>query len=89
MSEIGHNSMPPEFSDKIMKVIERVENLEEEIKGLQEDRKEVYAVAKASGLDVTALRKVVARRKRDREAVKEEDDMITIMEEALYRELAG
>ena len=89
MSEIGHNSMPEGFGEKVQKVIDRVERLEEEISGLQEDRKEVYAVAKAGGLDVTALKKVIARRKKDREVVKAEDDMIEFIEDALYRELAG
>lgn len=89
MSEIGHNSMPPEFSSKVQKVIERVENLDAQIKDLQEDKKEVFAVAKSNGLDVKALKKVIARRKRDREDVEAEDDMIELIEDALYRELAG
>lgn len=89
MSEIGHNSIVSDFADKVQKVIERVENLEAQIKDLQEDKKEVFAVAKSNGLDVKALKKVIARRKRDREDVEAEDDMIELIEDALYRELAG
>jgi uncharacterized protein (UPF0335 family) len=59
MSEqAGHNG-------QLQSIVERIERLGEEIKGLQDDQKDVYAEAKGNGFDVKALRKVVAMRKLD------------------------
>ena len=48
--------------DRLRLLIERIERINEEIKGLQDDRKDVYAEAKAVGYDAAILRKVIARR---------------------------
>ena len=39
--------------------MERIEHIEEEIKGLNEGKKEVYAEAKGEGFDVKVLREVI------------------------------
>ena len=80
MTNAGHNSQAI-LSDDIKKVIDRIENLDVEIKDLQEDKKEVYMVAKTHGLNVAAIKKVISRRKRNPEALVEEDDMISFIEE--------
>lgn len=46
-------------------IIERIENMNAEIKEKQEDRKEIYAEAKSAGLDVPALRAVIKFRAED------------------------
>jgi uncharacterized protein (UPF0335 family) len=51
--------------DQLISIIERVERLEEEKKGISDDIKEVYAEAKANGYDTKVLRKVVQIRKQD------------------------
>ena len=49
--------------DRLRLLIERVERLEEEKKGLADDITDVYAEAKAVGYDVKIMRKVIALRK--------------------------
>jgi uncharacterized protein (UPF0335 family) len=61
--------------DQLLSVIERIERLEEEKKGIADDIKEVYAEAKANGYDTKVLRKVVSIRKQDA-AEREEQDAI-------------
>jgi uncharacterized protein (UPF0335 family) len=50
-------------ADQLRLLIERIERLEEEKKGIADDVKDVYGEAKAVGYDVKTIRKVVALRK--------------------------
>lgn len=52
----------------IKAVIERIERLHLEKKEIEEDLKEVYAEAKANGLDTKALREAVKIRAKDPDA---------------------
>ena len=61
--------------EQLLSIIERIERLEEEKKGIADDIKEVYAEAKANGYDTKVLRKVVSIRKQDA-AEREEMDAI-------------
>jgi len=62
----GMAGNPDEIAkDQLISIIERVERLEEEKKGISDDIKEVYAEAKANGYDTKVLRKVVQIRKQD------------------------
>jgi uncharacterized protein (UPF0335 family) len=61
--------------DQLLSIIERIERLEEEKKGIADDIKEVYAEAKGNGFDTKVLRKVVSIRKQD-QAEREEQDAI-------------
>lgn len=67
MSSIGHNSkdlgMSEASDDRLKLLIERIERLEEEKKGIAEDIRDVYAEAKAVGYDPKIMRKVVQIRK--------------------------
>jgi uncharacterized protein (UPF0335 family) len=49
--------------DRLRLLIERVERLEEEKKGIGEDIRDVYSEAKAVGYDVKILRQIVRLRK--------------------------
>jgi uncharacterized protein (UPF0335 family) len=49
--------------DRLRLLIERIERLEEEKKGIADDIRDVYAEAKAVGYDAKIIRKVVALRK--------------------------
>ena len=62
MSEIGHNAIN---RDQLKSIIERVENVEAEIKDRQNDRADIYAEAKGNGYDVKTLRTIVRIRKQD------------------------
>jgi uncharacterized protein (UPF0335 family) len=54
----GHNS-----NEQLKSVVERIENVNEQIKDLTEDRSDIFAEAKGNGYDVKALRKIIALRK--------------------------
>ncbi|MEZ5743562.1 MAG: DUF2312 domain-containing protein [Sphingomonadaceae bacterium] len=49
--------------DRLRLLIERVERLEEEKKGIADDIKDVYAEAKAVGYDAKIMRQIVRLRK--------------------------
>lgn len=49
--------------DRLRLLIERVERLEEEKKGISDDIRDVYAEAKAVGYDVKIMRQIVRLRK--------------------------
>ena len=65
MPGVGHNSGDTADGivvDELRLLIERVERLNEEIKSIQSDRKEVFAEAKARGYDVLSMREVIRQR---------------------------
>lgn len=51
--------------DLLHSYVERVENLESEIKELNSDKSDVYAEAKGNGFDIPALKAVIAYRRKD------------------------
>jgi len=58
----GDNSFS---KDQLRSIIERIENLEGEIKELQSDRADIYKEASGNGYDVPALRAIVRGRRED------------------------
>ena len=69
--------------DRLRLLIERVERLEEEKKGIADDVKDVYAEAKANGYDTKTMRKVVALRKLEKHARDEADALLETYRNAL------
>lgn len=61
---------------ELLQFIERVERIEEEIKGVQDDRKDVYAEAKANGYDPKIMKRIVALRKMEPNARQELDALM-------------
>lgn len=57
----GHN-----LRQQVKSYIERAENIDAEMDTLREDKKELWAEAKMSGLNPGALKGLVAQRRRDR-----------------------
>lgn len=55
--------MADSADDRLRLLIERVERLEEEKRGIQDDIKDVYAEAKATGYDAKIMRQIVRLRK--------------------------
>jgi uncharacterized protein (UPF0335 family) len=64
-------------------IIERIERLEVEKQDAAEAQKEVYAEAKGTGYDSKIIRMIVARRKRDRDDLAEEQAVLEMYESAL------
>ena len=59
--------------DRICSFIERVEHIDEEIKALNEGKKEVFAEAKGEGFDVKVLKEILRLRKQDKDERDERD----------------
>jgi uncharacterized protein (UPF0335 family) len=55
--------MADSADDRLRLLIERIERLEEEKKGIGDDIKDVYAEAKATGYDPKIMRQIVRIRK--------------------------
>jgi uncharacterized protein (UPF0335 family) len=60
---MGHNSRASASDDRLRLLIERVERLEEEKKGIADDIRDVYAEASAVGYDAKIMRQIVRLRK--------------------------
>ncbi len=56
-------SEPNIAADQLRLLIERIERLEEEKKGIADDIRDVYAEAKATGYDVKTIRAIIRLRK--------------------------
>ena len=69
--------------DRLRLLIERVERLEEEKKGISDDIRDVYAEAKAVGYDVKIMRQIVRLRKLKPEERKEMELLIETYKAAL------
>jgi uncharacterized protein (UPF0335 family) len=69
--------------DQLRSIIERIEKLEEEKRGISEDIKEVYAEAKGNGFDTKVLRKVIALRRQDRDERMEQEAIMELYLNAL------
>jgi uncharacterized protein (UPF0335 family) len=50
---------------QLRSIVDRIEHLEEEIRSLNDDKKDVYAEAKSAGFDVKIIREVVRLRRED------------------------
>lgn len=68
---------------QIKSVVERVETLEEEKRGVSDQIKEVYAEARGNGLDVKALRQIVALRRVDASEREEAETILDLYKQAL------
>jgi uncharacterized protein (UPF0335 family) len=62
---------------------DRLIRLSEQADEVREDIKEVKAEAKSDGIDVKALTKVVNERKRDMDAIEEEEEIIRLYRDAI------
>ena len=67
--------------DQLRALVERIEHVDEEIKALTEDKKDIYAEAKGNGFDVKVIREVVRIRKKD---PKERDEAEFLLDTYLH-----
>jgi uncharacterized protein (UPF0335 family) len=70
-------------ADQLRLFIERIERLEEEKKGLNDDIRDVYAESKANGYDTKTMRKVIALRRMEKHARDEADALLETYRAAL------
>ena len=69
--------------DQLRTIVERIENIEEEIKELTEAKKEVYLEAKGNGFDVKILREVIRVRKQDQKERDEQQSLVEVYMQAI------
>lgn len=69
--------------ERLRLLIERVERLEEEKKGISDDVRDVYAEAKAVGFDPKIMKQIVRLRKKSKEAREEEEALLDTYKNAL------
>ena len=69
--------------DQLRTIIERIEQVEEEIRDLAEAKKEIYQEAKGNGFDVKILREVIRVRKQDQEERDEQESLLDAYLEAI------
>ena len=73
----------PVAGDQLKSIVQRIERLEEEKKGISDDIKDVYTEAKGNGLDVKALRTIVRMRKQDADERANQEAVLEIYMQAL------
>lgn len=95
MPDIGHNSGDDTFSvsdedlakghtdNRLRLLIERIERLEEEKKGIGDDIKDVYLEGKAVGYDPKIMRQIVRLRKMNPDDRKEMEAILDLYKAAL------
>lgn len=79
MSSEGHNSA----DDRLRLLIERIERLEEEKKGIADDIKDVFGEAKATGYDTKIMRQILRLRKMQPDDRREMEAILDVYKNAL------
>lgn len=70
-------------ADRLRSLIERIERLEEEKRGLAADVKDVYAEAKSAGFDTKIMRQILKLRKMEEHDRKEQEQLLDLYRQAL------
>ncbi len=64
--------------NRIRSFVERIEHIEEEIKALNEGKKEIFAEAKGDGFDVKVLKEIIRLRKQDKDERDEHESLLDL-----------
>jgi uncharacterized protein (UPF0335 family) len=64
--------------DRIRSIVERIEHIEEEIKALNEGKKEVFLEAKGDGFDVKVIKEILRLRKQDKDERDEHESLLDL-----------
>jgi uncharacterized protein (UPF0335 family) len=70
-------------ADMLRLLLERIERLEEEKRGVSEDIKDVYSEAKSSGFDVKVMRQIVKLRRMETHVRQEWEAVLETYKDAL------
>ncbi len=69
--------------ERLLKIIERIERLDEEKKGISDDIKDIFVEAKGTGFDTKTIRKMIKLRKQDKEKRREEQELADLYAAAI------
>ena len=64
--------------DRIRSIVERIEHIEEEIKALNEGKKEIFLEAKGDGFDVKVIKEILRLRKQDKDERDEHESLLDL-----------
>lgn len=64
--------------NRILSFIERIEHIDEELKALNEGKKEIFSEAKGEGFDVKVLREILRLRKQDQDERDEQETLLDL-----------
>ncbi len=70
-------------ADRLRSIVERVERLEEERRGLADNIKDIFAEAKSAGFDVKVVRQIISIRKKEPAEVEEQETLLDLYRRAL------
>jgi len=70
-------------ADQLRLLIERIERLEEEKRGISDDIKDVYSEAKSTGFDIKTMRSIVRLRKMEKHHRDEAEALLETYKAAL------
>jgi uncharacterized protein (UPF0335 family) len=63
--------------DRILSIVNRIEHIEDEVKALNEGKKEIFLEAKGEGFDLKVLKEIIRLRKQDKD---ERDERETLLD---------
>ena len=69
--------------NQLRAIVERIEQIEDEIKDLNEAKKEIYAEPKSNGFDVKVFREVIRLRKQDQKERDEQETLLDVYMQAI------
>ncbi|MBD0276087.1 MAG: DUF2312 domain-containing protein [Acetobacteraceae bacterium] len=70
-------------ADRLRSIVERIERLEEERKGLADNIKDIFAEAQSAGFDVKVVRQIISIRKKEPAEVEEQETLLDLYRRAL------
>jgi len=71
---------------RIRSFVERIEHLDTEVQELNEQKKEVFAEAKAEGFDIKILKEIIKMRKEDKDERDERETLLDLYIRAMETE---
>ena len=70
-------------AERLKSFIQRIERLQEEIDGINADKREVYSEAKSAGFNTKVMKMLIRRRRMDHAELEEQDQLLEIYQRAL------
>lgn len=67
----------------LLSLVQRIEKLNEDTAQIAADIKEIYKEALAQGFDTKAIKKCIALRKKDKDELTQEDEILNLYRNAL------
>lgn len=83
MSDVGHNSGSIAGDVRLQSIVRRYEEMDEQIKEMRDDQKEIMAEAKSAGYDCKVLRRLIRERKQDAADLEEQETLLDVYRRAL------